>query len=71
MAWTQSDVDALKAAIATGARRARMSNGEEVEYRSLDEMRTALRLMEAEVAGQTGAAAQGFAVTQPRMGRGL
>lgn len=54
MAWTQSDVDALKSAIATGARRVRFGSGvdaQEVEYRSLSEMRTALDLMSAEVAG--------------------
>lgn len=70
MAWTQSDIDALKAAIATGARRARMSNGEEVEYRTLEEMRTALRLMEAEVNAAVSSPGL-FTVMQPRVGRGL
>lgn len=37
MAYTQKDLDALQTAIAKGARKLRM-NGEEVEFRSLDEM---------------------------------
>lgn len=47
MAWTQTDVDALKAAIALGALKVRYSD-REVTYRSLDEMRETLALMEAE-----------------------
>lgn len=37
MAYTQTDLDKLQAAIAKGARRVRM-NGEEVEFRTLKEM---------------------------------
>jgi hypothetical protein len=37
MAYTQADLDRLQAAIAKGARRVRM-NGEEVEFRDLNEM---------------------------------
>ncbi|WP_243612937.1 phage head-tail joining protein [Shimia aestuarii] len=37
MAYTQSDLDALQSAMARGARRLKM-DGEEVEFRSLDEM---------------------------------
>lgn len=51
MAFTQTDVDALKAAMAKGVRRVRNSNGEEVLYNSFAEMRQALAMMEAEVAG--------------------
>ena len=42
MPWTQADIDVLKRAIATGARRAEHGSGETrrvVEYRSLAEMR--------------------------------
>lgn len=67
MAWTQTEIDALKSAIARGVRRVRM-NGEEVEYASLTEMRAALTLMEAEVAGTTR---NGFAVIYPTTSRGL
>jgi len=52
MAWTQADVDTLKAAIATGARRVRFGAGpdaREVEYRSLEEMNRALGQMLGEI----------------------
>jgi hypothetical protein len=52
MAWTQSDIDTLKAAIATGARRVRYGSGpdaHEVEYRSLADMNATLEAMIAEV----------------------
>ncbi len=52
MAWTQSDIDTLKAAIATGATLVRFGAGpdsREVRYRSLAEMNELLSKMEAEV----------------------
>ena len=48
MSYTQTQVDAMRAAIASGATRVRM-NGEEVQYRSLNEMRSILADMEASV----------------------
>lgn len=54
MAWTQSDIDALKRAIATGVKKASFGSGEtrrEQEFRSLAEMKEALADMIAEVAG--------------------
>jgi hypothetical protein len=50
MAYTQSDIDALRSALAKGIRRARL-NGEEVEFNSPSEMRRQLREMEAELSG--------------------
>lgn len=50
MAWTQGDIDALKAAMARGLRSAQIGH-EKVEYASMAEMRSTLALMEAEVAG--------------------
>lgn len=48
MAWTQSDIDALKVAIASGILRVR--HGEkDVTYQSLADMQRALRMMQAEV----------------------
>jgi len=67
MAWTQSDIDALKSAMARGVRRARI-NGEEVEYASLAEMKTVLTMMEAEVGGISRSA---FSVIYPYADRGL
>lgn len=52
MAFTQTDIDTLKRAIATGARRVRYeSAGEirEVMYRSHEEMMSVLAMMEREV----------------------
>lgn len=53
MAYTQADLDALKAAIASGARRVKFGSGpdsREVEYRSLAEMRAIVADIEAELA---------------------
>jgi collagenase-like PrtC family protease len=53
MAWTQTDIDKLKAAIALGA--LRVSYGErDVTYRSLAEMRETLGMIEAEVNAAAG-----------------
>lgn len=50
MAWTQTDIDALKAAMARGVKMVRQGS-EIVEYASMSEMRATLAMMEAEVAG--------------------
>lgn len=59
MAYTQNDADELKAAIKLGASRVRYSDGKEVEYRSLQSMQDTLRIIEAEISGEssTGAVA--------------
>ncbi len=52
MAWTQTDIDTLKAAIATGAKRVKFGAGpdaRETEFRSLAEMRSLLAEIEAQV----------------------
>lgn len=61
MAWTQTDVDKLKAAIALGALRVSYAD-RDVTYRSLEEMRQTLGMLEAEV----NAAAGGRRVKQIR-----
>lgn len=48
MAWTQTDVDKLKAAIGQGATKVKFAD-REVTYRSLDEMRETLLLLQADV----------------------
>lgn len=56
MAYTQSDVDALKAAIASGALRVKFGSGpdsREVEYRNLSDMNATLAMMLAEVSPTT------------------
>lgn len=67
MAYSQDQVDALRAALARGVTRVRM-NGEEVQYGSLAEMRRQLREMEAE---RAGAAVSGPAVSYVKTSRGL
>ncbi|WP_316216619.1 phage head-tail joining protein [Bradyrhizobium sp. SZCCHNR3003] len=52
MAWTQTDIDTLKAAIATGARKVRYGSGpdsHEVEYQSTNQMLAVLDRMISEV----------------------
>lgn len=48
MAWSQSDIDALKAAMGKGLKRVRYTSGE-VEYQSVDDMRKLLADMERDV----------------------
>ena len=55
MAFTGTEIDALKAAIAQGALRVRFGE-REVTYRSLAEMKEILGMMESEVAGSDGRA---------------
>lgn len=54
MAWTQSDIDTLKLAMATGTKRVEFGSGETrrvQEFRSLDEMERLLARMTGEVLG--------------------
>lgn len=53
MGWTQSDIDALKEAIATGVLSVQY-NDKTVRYQSTRDQLTALAAMEAEVAGDAG-----------------
>lgn len=48
--WSSDDVAALERAIASGARKVKFRD-REVEYRSLDEMREALRIMNQSLSG--------------------
>jgi hypothetical protein len=50
MAYTQQQIDDLRAAIAGGELIVR-SGDRSIQYRGLDEMRAQLRVMEADVAG--------------------
>lgn len=58
MAYTQDDIDALKAAIATGAIEVTFGSGPDsrtVKYRTLDQMRSILAEMTAEVSPASAA----------------
>ncbi len=63
MAWTQIDIDLLKSAIAQGATKVKFAD-REVSYRSLDEMRETLAMLQREVD-----AAAGIVVRRPRQVR--
>jgi hypothetical protein len=52
MAWTQDDIDALKAAMSKGVKRVRYTSGE-TEYQSVDDMRKLLADMEREVSPES------------------
>jgi len=67
MAYSQAQVDDLRAAIARGATRVRMGD-EEVQFASLAEMRRQLREMEAEM---LGAPVSGPVVSYAKASRGL
>jgi hypothetical protein len=64
MSWTQSDIDALKAAIAGGAVLQSMTFGDQTfTFRSMDEMLQALAQMQADVSVATGAGRSRLAAT--------
>ena len=52
MAWTSADVTALKTAIASGELSVQFAD-RRVQYRSIDELQRALKLVEAEVNSAT------------------
>lgn len=54
MAWTQSDLDKIERAIASGARRVRFQT-HEVEYQSISEMLMARDLIKDALAGDDNA----------------
>lgn len=58
MAFTQSDIDALKSALRSGLLEVRYADGRTVKYRSLSEMRELLGMMQADVAAASGASAR-------------
>lgn len=69
MAWTQADVDALKAAIKSGVRRVTFGD-QTTEYQDTASMIRALRLMEGEVATAAGTVTSGRTILVQH-GRGV
>jgi hypothetical protein len=55
MPFTQQQLDALRDALANGVRRVRFGE-REVEYRTVEELREAIRMAEAELARTSGTA---------------
>lgn len=58
MAFQQSDLDGLDAAIATGVRKVTFADGRSTEYQNLDQMLAARDLIAGEVAGPGNTAAR-------------
>lgn len=56
MSFTQSDVDVLKKAIASGVSSVRFADGRQVNYRSMGELLDALATAQAEVSASAGGA---------------
>ncbi|HXV30015.1 MAG TPA: hypothetical protein VD840_06765 [Sinorhizobium sp.] len=63
MAWTQADLDAINAAIATGARRVRFQT-HEVEYHSVSDLLRARDLIKSEIDGASDGGGAIFAEFQ-------
>ncbi len=55
MAWQQSDLDKLNAAIASGVRAVTFADGRKTEYQNLDQMLAARRVISAELLMQAQA----------------
>lgn len=70
MAFQQSDIDALMAAIAAGTRDVAYGNNR-VSYRSLAEMREILDMMKSEVAKASGDTTKRVRMIRARVGTGL
>lgn len=60
MAFTQADLDAVNAALASGELSVRASDGKQVTYRSVDELLRAKRVIEAEIAIATSPAGRAY-----------
>lgn len=55
MPFTQTDLDAINAALASGELSARSSDGKQITYRSVDELLKAKGVVEAELASASSA----------------
>jgi protein-disulfide isomerase-like protein with CxxC motif len=49
MAWTQADLDTLRAHMASGVQKVRYADGREVTYHSLDQMLAAEKVISAAI----------------------
>ncbi len=55
MAWTQTDLDAIEAAMVTPEMRVRFQDGREVQYRSMSELLSARDVIKAAITAVSGA----------------
>lgn len=51
MAWTQTDLDNLRAAAASGVRKVSFADGRSTEYQNADMILAAIKVVEADLAG--------------------
>jgi len=58
MAFTPENLAAVDAAIASGELTVRGADGRMITYRSMDELKSARALIQADIASQSGSAAQ-------------
>lgn len=70
MAWTQSDLDALSAAIANGIQSVTYADGRRVQYQTVADMRLLRNDMKAEIAAAANQAAPRLRTTVGRICRG-
>lgn len=66
MAWQQSDLDTIRACIASGVLKTRFADGREVQYQSLDHLIAAERVISAQL---TAAAQAAQGITRRRFAR--
>jgi hypothetical protein len=51
MAYTEADLATLQRALVSGSKKVRFSDGREVEYRSLEEIKEIIRMVQEELSG--------------------
>jgi len=68
MPWTQADIDAAKAAYASGAKEIRTADGRDITYRDTDDFLQLLAQMENDVAVATGQLPNRFVLVGHRSG---
>lgn len=61
MAFTQSDIDVLKKAVASGVSSVRFADGRQVDYRSVADLKEALALAQADIASTSGVSSVSYA----------
>ena len=69
MAWTQTDLDRLNAAISSGIRSVTFADGRRTEYQNLAEMRTVRNDMKAELAASASQVGRRTRFIVGRVGR--
>jgi len=69
MDWTQSDLDKLRAAAASGIRRVTFADGRSTEYQNLDQLLSAIGTVESALSSQERGTQRRRRTTVLRVGR--